>query len=87
MKVPTIQSQQDRLTELKERNPACACFDSAIHHPLKTAEYPFKCLIIDGRQVMVKPYPKEADLKVLNNALIAFDTSYDPEMIIKSRLQ
>ena len=36
---------------------------------------------------MVKPYPKGADLKVLNDALLAFDPSYDPEIRSKLRLQ
>ena len=80
-------SLQDRITELKERKPACTCFESAIHHPLKIVEYWFKYLSIDGFPVVVKPYLKEADLKVLNDALLAFDPSCDPEIQIKSQLQ
>ena len=56
--IPTGQSLQDRLTELKEKKPACAYFESAIHHPLKIVEDRFKFMSIDGRSVVVKPYPK-----------------------------
>ena len=82
--IPTGQSLQDRLTKLKERKPARACFESAIHHPLKIVEDRFKCLSIDGRPVVVKPYPQEADLKVFNYSLLAFDPSYDPDIRSKS---
>ena len=58
VKIPTGQSLQDQLTELKEKKPACAYFESAIHHPLKIVEDRFKFMSIDGRSVVVKPYPK-----------------------------
>ena len=60
VKIPPGQIIYDWLTELKERKPACACFESAIHHPLKTVEDRFKCLSIDGRPFVVKPSSKEA---------------------------
>ena len=71
--IPTGQSLQDRLTDLKDMKPACACFQIAIHYPLKIFEDKFKCLSIDEHPVVVKPYPKEYYLKVLNNALLEFD--------------
>ena len=72
---------------MKERKTARECFDGALDYPLKIVEESFKSLNIDGRQVEVKPYPKEAEVKVLTDALRAFDPSYDPEKQSKSGLQ
>ena len=68
MTIPNGKSLKDCLAELKQRKPACACFESVIRHPLKIVENRFKCLSFYGIPVVVKPYPKEADLKFLNDA-------------------
>ena len=69
----TGQSIQDRLTDLKDMKPACAYFQIAINYPLKIFEDKLKCLRIDEHPVVVKPYPKDYYLKVLNDALLEFD--------------
>ena len=70
---------------MNERKPACAFFESAIHYPLKIVGDQLKCLSIDGCPVMVKPFPKDSDLKVFNDASLAFDPSYDPKIQSKPR--
>ena len=86
MTIHTGKSLQDQLTDLKKRKPVCAFFESAINHPLKIVEDRFKCPIIDGCLFVVKSYPKYSNLKVLNDALLEFDTSYDPDIRSKLRL-
>ena len=85
--IPTGRTLKEWIVELKERKTARECFDGALDYPLKIVEERFKSLNIDGRQVEVKPYPKEAEVKVLTDALRAFDPSYDPEKRSKSGLQ
>ena len=74
--IPTDQIIQDQLNKTTERKPACSLFEGAIHHLLKIVENIFKCLRIYGIPVVLKTYPKESDLKVLNDALLAFYPSY-----------
>ena len=52
--IPTGQSLQDRITEMKDRKPECACFESDIHNPLNILEDRFKCLSIDVHPVVFK---------------------------------
>ena len=56
--IPTVQSLYYGFIEMKERKPACICFESAIHRPLNIVGDKSKYLNISGFPLVVKPYQK-----------------------------
>ena len=75
------------LSELQARPSAREAFDDAIGPSIATVADRFKQLSIDGRPIVVREYPSETEVKLLTDALVAYDPEYSRDNRSKAQLK
>ena len=79
------QTLEHRINELNSRNTVQLSFDSDMYYPMDLFKTSFISLKLDDRPVEFIPYLRDNSLKVFTDALLDFDSDFDPN--IKSKYQ